>query len=212
MTHPTRADVAPRAVAVFLDKIARDRDHELQTIETQKRSKIAQLRREAFAESRRMHHQVSAQVRARQSQKQDRYLATVNAKLRRRHWRLLTDLQQRVVEGVWARMIQAWDHSEHQWRWCRAWLTEARSRSGSDPMQIILGRGARSDVCAKIKVMMTDYPGRFELQIDESAPEGITIRWGDHMLDGTLHMQRTALLDGALRRITHIIYPDSTPR
>ncbi len=209
MTHRKQVDVEPQQVTIFLDKIARDRDRELQNIETQKHNKIAQLRREAFAESRRVHNQATKQARARQSQKHDRYLATVNAKLRRRHWRLLTDLQQRVVDAVWARMMQAWNNSEHQWSWCRVWLTEARSRSGSDAVQINLGKGARSDVCEKIKLMMADYPGHFGLQIDESAPEGIIIRWADHMLDGTLRMHRPELLESALRQITHIIYSGS---
>lgn len=92
------------------------------------------------------------------------------------------------------------------------WLTEARRRSKSVPLQINLGRGARSDVGEKIKAMMTDYPGQFELNIDESAPEGLTICWTDHMLDGTLRMQHPKLLDSALRRITRIIYPDSENR
>jgi hypothetical protein len=209
MTHQKRVDVEPQQVTVFLDKIARDRDRELQNIDTRKHEKIAQLRHEAFAESRRIHRQATKQARARQSQKHDRYLATANAKLRRRHWRLLTDLQQRVVDVVWERMMQSWNNPEHQWRWCRMWLNEARSRSRSAPLQINLGRGARSDVCEKIKVMMTDYPGHFELNMDESAPEGITICWTDHMLDGALRMQHPKLLDSALRRIAHIIYPGS---
>ncbi len=212
MIHRQQVDVEPQQVTVFLDKIARDRDRELQHIETQKHEKIAQLRHEAFTESRRIHHQASQQARARQSQKHDRYLATVNATLRRRHWRLLTEFQQRVADAVWARMMQAWINSEHQWRWCRVWLTEARGRFGSDPMQINLGRGAHSDVCEKIKEMMADYPAHFELQIDDSAPEGIIIRWADHMLDGTLSMQQPELLERALLRITHVIYPGSATR
>jgi hypothetical protein len=212
MSDQKRVDVEPQQVTVFLDKIARDRDRELQDIETQKQDRIAQLRHEAFAESRRIHHKATEQARATQSQKHDRYLATVNAKLRRRHWRVLTDLQQRVVDAVWERMMQSWNKPGSQWRWCRVWLTEARSRSGSDPMQINLGRGACSDVCERIKVMMADYPGQFELQIDESAPEGIVICWADHMLDGALRMQHPELLESALRRITQIIYPEPEGR
>lgn len=212
MIHRKHADVEPQQVTVFLDKIVRDRDRELQDIETQKRDQIAQLRADAFAESRRVHNKAAKQARATQAQRHDRYLAGVNAKLRRRHWRLLTDLQQRALDAVWTRMMQAWNDAEHQWGWCRAWLTEARSRSGSDPMQVHLGKGARADVCENIKAMMADYPGHCELQTDESAPEGIIIRWADHMLDGTLHMHRPELLERALCRITQIIYPDSETR
>ncbi len=212
MIHRQQVDVEPQQVAIFLDKIARDRDRELQNIDTQKHNKIAQLRGEAIAQSRRIHHQAAKLARARQSQKHDRYLATINAELRRRHWRLLTDLQRRVADAVWARMMQSWNNPQHQWRWCRQWLDAARSRCASLPLQIDLGRGARSDVCEKINATMTDYPGQFELQTDESAPEGIIIRWADHMLDGTLRMQHPQLLENALRRITDIIYPGPEAR
>ncbi len=207
MIHGKPVDVEPQQVAVFLDKITRDRDRDLQDIENQKHNKIAQLRREARAASRRVHRQASKQARARQSQMHDRYLATVTAKLRRRRWRVLTDLQQRVVEAVWARMMRAWSDPEHQWKWCRVWLTEARSRSASAPLQINLGKNACPDVKRKINAMMADYPGQFELLKDESAPEGIIIRWADHMLDGTLRMQHEEISERALHRITRIIYP-----
>ncbi len=79
-------------------------------------------------------------------------------------------------------------------------------------MQITLGKGANPDVPDKIAAMLADYPGTFDLEVDRSAPEGIIIRWADHMLDGTLQMHRLELLERALRRITQTLYPDPDTR
>ncbi len=212
MTRDQDALIEPQQVRVFLDKIARDRDRELQNIEAQRRDKIVRLRREAFAESRRIHHQASKKARDDQSRKHDRYVATINAKLRRRHWRLLTDLQQRVVDSVWTRMMEAWNDPSTQWRWCRAWVNEARRHSGSDPVHISLGQGGHCDVCNKIERMMADYPGEWNMTIDESSPAGIVIRWAQHLLDGSLRIQQPELQERAMRRITQIVYRETTAR
>ena len=77
--NPVKFD--PQQVTAFLDKINRDRDRELQDIADQQRARIAQLRRDAFVESRRIFRKAVQQVRNRQRQEHDRYLANVRAKL-----------------------------------------------------------------------------------------------------------------------------------
>ena len=122
MAEGLPVDFDPQQISPFLEKIARDCDAELRAIAEQRDLDIARLNSEAHAASRRLFRHGADQLRARLELERSRYLARLRSDLRRQHWDILAEAQQRLLETVSERFDDAWKDPQRQWEWCRYWL------------------------------------------------------------------------------------------
>ena len=205
-------DFDQRQLAGFLDKIARDCDAELRAIAERRDAEIARISAAAHAESRRLFRQGAQQLRARLALQESRQLARLRSELRRRHWAILAESQQRAFEAVNERFRAAWQDPQRQWEWCRFWLRAALERAGAEPLRIALGRGAARQLAAKIDAETAGRAGDVTVLFEPEAMPGIRIEWGDYVMDGGLDSQVEATADTVLERLSELLHGgDGTP-
>ncbi len=207
------ADFDPRQVALFLDKIAQDRDTELREIEQQRDADIARIRADAHSESRRLFRQSAEQLRARLALEKSRHLARVRSDLRRQRWEVLAESQQRVLEAVSDRFRKAWEDPQRQWEWCRYWMQLALERAGDEALRVSLGARASASARAQIEQMIRKQPAGAASIIETQADPGICIEWGDYVMDGRLASQSARITDAVLGRLSSLLLEsDAEPR
>ncbi len=207
------ADFDPRQVALFLDRIARDRDIELREIAQQRDAEIARIRGDAHGESRRLFRQSAEQLRSRLALERNRYLARTRSDLRRQRWEVLAESQLRVLDAVSNRFRKAWEDPQRQWEWCRYWLQQALDRAGDKALRVSLGDDVSARTRANIDQAIGKHPAGASSIIDTRADPGICIEWGDYVMDGRLASQSAAITDSVLGRLSSLLLEsDADPR
>lgn len=205
MDEPLPTDFDPQQVKLFLDKIARDCDTELQEIAANRDAGIARIRADAHVESRRLFRNSAEQLRNRLVLERGRYLARVRSDLRRQQWDILAESQKRVLEAVSDRFRRAWEDPGRQSEWCRYWLGFALERAGENALRVILGQGTLENVRAGIEAQVSGHPAGASVIIDPHVDSGICIEWGDYVMDGRLTSQNTAITDAVLSRLSDLL-------
>ena len=203
-------EINPRHVQAFLDKIARDRDLELQAISQQVHTEVSKIRQQAHTEARQLALRVVGETRERERRERDRYLYKVRSELTRERWGILNQVRERVFRDVRALFDRAWADQDRQYDWCRFWIDSARVLATPNDLQIYCGAGTTDAVVEKLQQLSNDYTGRCEWHTDASRPPGLIVEWPDHYLDGTLDSQCETVVEAVLARVAEMLDDDAS--
>ncbi|MDH3452906.1 MAG: hypothetical protein OEN20_10820 [Gammaproteobacteria bacterium] len=195
----------PRHVETFLEKIARNRDRELQQIDQQVHAEVSKIRQQAHTEARQLARRVIRETRERERRQRDRYLYKLRSELTRERWGMLKQIHERVLRDVRARFARAWADQDRQSDWCRLWIESARSMAAANDLHIYCGAGTSDAVVEKMRHWLSDYPGRCEWHVDTARPPGLLVEWTDHHLDGSLDRQCEMVVEAVLNRVAEML-------
>ena len=207
MTEPP-INFDPQQAAPFLEKIARERDGELARIARDRDMRVARILSEAHSESRHLFRRSVEEYRGRLQQEEDRYLARVRSELRRQRWKILKATQDRAIEAIWQRFLQAWNDPDEQWVWCRYWLRQALDRAGDMPLTVVCGAGTHATTRQRLDGEAALHAAGGQVRMDAEGEPGLMIEWGDYTLDGRLRSQCPKIADMVLCRVAHLMRGD----
>ncbi len=194
-------------VREFLNKISRDREQEIRSLEDQAFAECERVRADAHETARNFFTQTVERVRLDRQLERERSLSRVRAELRRRRWEALKALQQRALDRVRERMAEAWRDADRQWSWCTFWLDVARHEAGPQPLRVVLGRGALE--ATRQRLMQTADPqSTVQVEMDPSQQPGLMICWQQYILDGTLDSLNAAITEAVLRELAAALHND----
>lgn len=195
------SDLNQQLARNFIEKIERDRDRMLETIANETRAEVSQIYEQAYRSAREFHRVSSEQTRNLCDREADRHLARVFARLRRESWRALRRLQTTALAVIQARMNTMYADPDRQWAWCRHWLQAALNEAGDQALSIVLGRGLKTEVKSRLEDSLRGHAGSWTVTADETIGCGITIAWGDELIDGRLEAQQPYLADQVFKRL-----------
>ncbi len=195
-------------VDTFLEKIATDRDRELQAIEGELKRELAHIRRVAYKQSRRFFRQQARQAREQQQYSRERRLSRARTALRRRRWQLLLQLQARLMTGVQQRLEKNWRDPQVQRSWCEHWLRTAIDHAEGAPLHISLGAGSLTATQALIETLLANYPAASSVTRPEGQAAGILIEWNGTLLDGSLAGQLARVEDFVFAKLNVLLHAD----
>lgn len=185
----------------FLDKIAADHDTEMEETNAQLQQELASIRREAYRSAKEFHQAHASRTRQQAQLNHDRYLAQARTKIRRQQWQALEELKERIVANMVERMDQAWRDPSQQQAWCRYWLQQARGEATEMALSIRLGEGGLEQTQQALQQSLVDHPVACQVALDSSLPPGLTIEWGDMLLDATLAAQLPRIQELVLQEL-----------
>ncbi len=194
----------------FLEKIAADRDRELQAIVNQLKQELAHIRREAYAESRRFFRQQAGGAREQKQYGYQRRLSRARTAVRRKRWQLLGQLQVRVMAGVQERLEKAWQDPEAQRTWCEHWLRAAIGHAEGAPLSITLGASSLTATQTLIERLVAKHPAASTVTRTEGQAPGIIIEWDGTLLDGSLACQLAQAEDTVFTALNILLHSDQT--
>lgn len=195
------SDLNQQLARNFIEKIERDRDRVLETIASETRAGVSQIYEQAYRTAREFHRLSAEQTRNLCDREADRHLARVLARLRRESWRALRRLQTTALAGMQARMNKMCADPDRQWAWCHHWLQAALNEAGDQALSIVLCRGLKPKVKSRLEDLLRGHAGSWTLTADETIGYGITIAWGDELIDGRLEAQQPYLADQVFKRL-----------
>lgn len=197
-------------VDTFLEKIATDRDRELQAIAGELQREIVHLRRAAYQESRRFFRQQAGQAREQQQYSYERRLSRARTVVRRQRWQLLLQLQARVMSGVQQRLEQAWREPQAQRTWCEHWLRAAIDHAEGAPLLISLGAGSLAATQTLIETLAAQYPAGSTVSRPAGRAPGIIIEWDGTLLDGSLAGQLAQAEETVFTALNLLLHDEQT--
>ncbi len=189
------------ATQPFLATIEADRDREIEQIQTDADAQIERIIGEAHAEARRLQRDTNVRLRRELSVRQHKETSRVQARIRRKRWQSLKQLQSGINQQVLERMCSAWAEPEWQWHWCRFWLQAALERNDDTPLRLAISETALPKTLEQIAKWAKQ--NKLSLEFDGPLPElGLIIRWADFELDGLISAQGHTIEAAVLARLT----------
>lgn len=185
----------------FLEKIERDRDNEIASISSDSRERIARIHAEAHRTAREFHRRSAEQVRQRCRRESGRHYARAVARLRRESWRTLRRLQKTALADLRTRLAEMYEDPDRQWSWCLHWLLTAQSESAGHALDITLGRGIAPETRRRLEEHLRAGSSEWTLSVAEDLGYGLTIAWGNQLLDARLEAQMATVSAEVFRRL-----------
>ena len=185
----------------FIDKIERDRDRVLETVEHETRNTIREIRKDAYRSARNFQRVSAGQTRQRCRWESDLHLARATARLRRESWRALHRLKSSALSRVRTRLNQMYVEPGPQWCWCRHWLLVACKQSSGESLKITLGRRTLARTRSRLEEFLGTRIDSWTVAVDDELGYGLTIAWGRQLLDGRLESQMHHLADEVFKHL-----------
>lgn len=185
----------------FIEKIERDRDHELQSIVSEMQSAIDRILEQAYQSAREFHRESAARARSQYSTQADLLTARAHARLRRESWRAMRHLQESALERMRNRLHQMFGDPELQWAWCGHWLQTALLESGDHPLDITVGLDIKPETVQRLETALRNTGASWSMKFDDAIGYGLMIAWSNHLLDGRIEAQIPYLADAVFKRL-----------
>ena len=90
---------------------------------------------------------------------------------------------------------------ERQWSWCLHWLLAARTESAGQALDITLGRGITAQTRRRLEERLRAGGSEWKISVDDDLGYGLTIAWGNQLLDGRLEAQMAIVSAEVFRRL-----------
>jgi hypothetical protein len=192
------------ATRPFLATIEADRDQQITLIQAGADTEIERICAKAHTAARQLQRHTNVRLRQELSIRRHKEISRVQARIRRKRWQSLKQLQHGINEQVLDRMYLAWSEPIWQWDWCYFWLQAALGRDAKTPFRVAITKSALPDTLAYIRKWAEQ--NRISLSFDEGITElGLTVSWADFELDGLISGQRRSIENAVLARLTPLL-------
>lgn len=185
----------------FMAMIEADREREIAQIQADADHQVKLIFAEAHAEARRLQRDTNIRLRQELSVRRHKETSRIQARIRRKRWQGLKELQSGIDQQVLDRMCSAWTETVWQWNWCHFWLQATLERDDDAPLRVSIAETACPETLDRIE----QWGGHQKISLifdDPLGEPGMIIRWADFELDGSISAQSGSIEAAVLMRLT----------
>ena len=188
----------------FLETIKADQEQKTALIHADENAEVKRIYAQAHAAARQLQRDTNVRLRRELSVRRHKEISRIQARIRRKRWQSLKQLQHGVNERVLDKMRSAWSEPAWQWAWCQFWLQAALERNDEMPVRLKIDESALPQTLEHIKNWANQ--NRIKLSVDQSLAEpGLIISWADFELDGLIIGQSRTIESAVLARLTPLL-------
>lgn len=192
------------ATRPFLAAIEADRDQQIALIQADADTEIERICANAHAAARQLQRDTNVRLRQELSIRRHKEISRVQARIRRKRWQSLEQLQHGINERVLDKMCSAWSEPMWQWDWCYFWLQAALARDTEAPFRVAVAESTLPVTLEHIRNWAEQ--NRVSLSFDENLTEpGLIVSWADFELDGLISGQSRNIENAVLARLTPLL-------